>query len=94
MPRTVYQQASIELEIGDVVVIYSDGVTDARNAVGELYDTKNTPRLRKSLQHAVGGPVQTGQTIVRAIHEFSAGCTQFDDITLICFGPVGFQARC
>ena len=35
----VYRQVSLDLEPGDVVLIYSDGVTDALNACGKRYDS-------------------------------------------------------
>jgi phosphoserine phosphatase RsbU/P len=85
---------SLELEPGDVVLIYSDGVTDALNACGERYDSTRNPRLRDRLSLAGDSPRAIGHEIVRDLQDFSAGHAQFDDITLICFGPVfpaGFQ---
>ena len=88
-PDAVYHQSSVALELGDVVLIYSDGVTDARNAHEEIYDSTANSRLRKRLGLTSGGPEATGRDIIQDIRAFSAGHTQFDDITLICFGPVG-----
>ncbi len=87
----VYRQVSLELEPGDVVLIYSDGVTDALSASGERYDSKEHPRLRDRLSLAGDGPRAAGQTIIRDLLFFSAGNAQFDDITLICFGPDAAQ---
>ena len=87
----VYRQVSLELEPGDVVLIYSDGVTDALNARGERYDSTRSPRLRERLGLASEGPRATGRTIVRDLQDFSEGYPQFDDITLLCFGPVRRQ---
>jgi len=84
----VYRQVSLELEPGDVVLIYSDGVTDAHNACGERYDSARNPRLRERLGLAGEGPRATGHAIIRDLQDFSGGHPQFDDITLICFGPV------
>jgi phosphoserine phosphatase RsbU/P len=84
----VYRQVSLNLEPGDVVVIYSDGVTDAQNARGDRYDSTESPRLRERLSRAGDSPKAIGQSIVRHLADFSAGHAQFDDITLICFGPV------
>jgi sigma-B regulation protein RsbU (phosphoserine phosphatase) len=88
MPDSVYNQADISLEPGDVVVIYSDGVTDARNVCEEMYDSKTISRLRERLGRTSGGPIAAGRAIVRDLDSFSAGNSQFDDVTLICFGPV------
>ena len=79
---------SAKLNNGDVVVIYSDGVTDARSPREELYDTREVRRLVKRVAQASGTPSSVGRAILQDIREFSAGHPQADDITLICFGPV------
>jgi phosphoserine phosphatase RsbU/P len=87
-PDAVYRQVSLDLEPGDAILIYSDGVTDAQNARGERYDSTEHPRLRDRLSLAGDGPKAIGRSIIRDFEDFSAGHAQFDDITLICFGPV------
>ena len=88
MPDSSYQQRSVDLAPGDVVLVYSDGVTDGRSPRDELYVTSENDRLRKRLASAQGGPEAVGRAIIQDIREFCAGQTQADDITLICFGPV------
>lgn len=83
-----YPQVTVELEVGDVVLIYSDGATDGRNNLGELYDTAEKPRLLQRFHTAVGGPEAVGRAIVQDTREYSAGVRQADDLTLVCFGPV------
>ena len=63
-------------------------VTDAQSGRGERYDSTENPRLRDRLSRAGDGPKAIGQSIIRDLEDFSAGHAQFDDITLICFGPV------
>ena len=87
MEDSVYEQAEVQLNQGDVVVIYSDGVTDARSPGDELYDHQNNHRLVKRLAQLSGGPVAVGRAILQDIREFSAGHSQADDITLVCLGP-------
>jgi serine phosphatase RsbU (regulator of sigma subunit) len=87
IPESNYQQAEIPLSVGDVVVIYSDGVTDARNLREELYHTSENPRLHRRLGESPGTPEAVGRSILQEVREFSAGHSQADDITLICFGP-------
>jgi phosphoserine phosphatase RsbU/P len=87
MEDSVYEQAEVQLNQGDVVVIYSDGVTDARSPGDELYDSQNNHRLVKRLAQLSGGPVAVGRAILQDIREFSAGHSQADDITLVCLGP-------
>lgn len=82
-----YKQEEVTLGPGDVAVIHSDGVTDARNTREELYDSRDNRRLLKRLAESPGGPEAVGRSILQEIREFSAGHSQADDITLICFGP-------
>jgi serine phosphatase RsbU (regulator of sigma subunit) len=87
MEDSVYQQSEVQLEQGDVAMIYSDGVTDARSPTEELYDSQTNHRLVKRLAQSSGGPVAVGRAILQDIREFSAGHSQADDITLVCLGP-------
>ena len=80
---------SLELDPGDVVLIYSDGVTDAQSARRERCHSAENSRLRGRLSLSGDRPKAIGHEIIRDLQEFSAGRSQFDDITLICFGPVG-----
>ncbi|MFO0952242.1 MAG: SpoIIE family protein phosphatase [Isosphaeraceae bacterium] len=89
MPDSDYKQTEVQLETGDVVVVYSDGVTDARDLAEELYDSRENRRLLKRLAESPGGPAAVGRSILQAVREFSAGHFQVDDITLVCFGPTG-----
>ena len=85
MPGWEYLQAEVVLEPGDVALIYSDGVSDARNVGGELYG----PRLHKRNAELSGTPSSVGKGLLQEIREFSLGRdVQADDITLICFGPL------
>ncbi len=87
MEDSVYQQTEVQLNQGDVVVIYSDGVTDARSRGDELYDSQSNHRLLKRVAQSSGGPVAVGRAILQDIREFSAEHSQADDITLVCMGP-------
>jgi serine phosphatase RsbU (regulator of sigma subunit)/pSer/pThr/pTyr-binding forkhead associated (FHA) protein len=87
MDDTEYEQTEVHLNPGDVVVIYSDGVTDARSPGDELYDSQTNHRLLKRVAESAGGPEAVGRAILQDLREFSAGHSQADDITLVCFGP-------
>jgi sigma-B regulation protein RsbU (phosphoserine phosphatase) len=88
VPEGDYRQTEIALHPGDVVAVFSDGVTDARNLREEIYESRDKRRLLRKLAETSGGPETVGRAILQDIREFSAGHTQVDDITLICFGPV------
>src|SRR5262249_39438866 len=63
-------QAEIVLNPGDVVVVYSDGVTDPRNLAEEIYHTKDNPRLTRRVAESSGGPEAIGRAILQDIREF------------------------
>ena len=88
IPESDYQQTEVKLFPGDVVAVFSDGVTDARNLSEELYDARANRRLLAKVSNTPGGPQAVGGAVLQDLREFAAGHAQVDDITLICFGPV------
>ncbi len=87
MPDWDYKQIEVDIHPGDVVVVYSDGVTDARSPAEEIYDSKDQRRLIHRVTESQGGAEAVGKSILQEIREFSLGHRQADDITLVCFGP-------
>ncbi len=88
MPEWQYKQLEVEIFPGDVMVMYSDGVTDARNPAEELYDSEGTPPPDQRVMESHGAAEAVGKSILQEIREFSLGHKQVDDITLVCFGPL------
>lgn len=71
------------LPAGSLVVLYTDGVTEAENPAGELFDEQALLDTIDALPDAdVDACVER---IVAAVDRFSAGHTQSDDITLLAF---------
>ncbi|HEV3121250.1 MAG TPA: SpoIIE family protein phosphatase, partial [Isosphaeraceae bacterium] len=73
VPMSTYQQVNVQLQEGDVVIIYSDGVTDSRSVNEELYESGENRRLKKRISEAKGGPTDVGKAILQEIREFSTG---------------------
>jgi sigma-B regulation protein RsbU (phosphoserine phosphatase) len=66
MAETQYNAATAQLEAGDQVVIYTDGITEARDPCGDLF---GTDRLDRSIEHCgidAGGLITTIMTEVEA----------------------------
>jgi serine phosphatase RsbU (regulator of sigma subunit) len=86
-PGTTFEVASAELQCGDVLLIYSDGVTEAHAGNDDLFgDT----RLRNSLEGCSGlSADEICRHVVGAVHEFVGSSPQADDLTLtvVRFGP-------
>jgi serine phosphatase RsbU (regulator of sigma subunit) len=81
MEDSEFQEASSRLNRGDVLVIYSDGVTEAMNADGEEFgETGLAEVVRQSRADAAAHVLNA---IVESVLDFSGDRLQVDDITLI-----------
>lgn len=74
------------LSTGDILALYSDGVTESPNSAGEEFGEE---RLLSSLRsHRALDACAMARAVVEDVAQFSAG-DQFDDITLIVARCVG-----
>ena len=78
-----YEQAAVQLYSGDLFVAFTDGLLEAHNVEGEEFgDT----RIRAVLQqHAQHDAEAVKQALLDAVHEWTGGQEQEDDLTLIVF---------
>jgi serine phosphatase RsbU (regulator of sigma subunit) len=76
-----YQSRRLHLNKGDILVVYSDGLTDAQNQQEEMFGEE---RLLKIIQQeAPSGSHAVEQKFLQAIEEFTQGMPQTDDITFL-----------
>ena len=76
-----YKEFKQQLGPGDILVIYSDGVTEAPNAAGDEFDV---PRLAEMvLKHRSAPCADIVKAVNAAVDEFTGGAPPSDDITLI-----------
>ena len=79
LPGATYEFDSVTLDPGDLVVICSDGVTEARNAAGDEFGRE---RLIEAMSGCHGGkPDAVLERLFEAVRLFSQGTPQGDDIT-------------
>jgi serine phosphatase RsbU (regulator of sigma subunit) len=78
-----YGAETARLGRDDVVVAYTDGVTDALSPAGERFGFTG---LQQALAGAPRGAAAVGEAIREAVRRHTAGCEPFDDITLLAFG--------
>jgi sigma-B regulation protein RsbU (phosphoserine phosphatase) len=81
MPFNPVETETLAFEAGDTFVLFSDGVSEARNTAEDFYGDE---RLLKTLSSDAGASV-TGivQHVVADVHAFAAGAQQSDDITVL-----------
>jgi phosphoserine phosphatase RsbU/P len=81
-----FQSTPIGLEAGDVLLSYSDGVTDAEGVNGEMFGEQ---RLLECIRAAAGFGAQALITrLTQDLDAFTGGRSQSDDITIMAIGRV------
>jgi phosphoserine phosphatase RsbU/P len=71
----------IELAAGDALVLYTDGVTEARDRRGRLFGER---RLRAVVMASVGGSAErTAHAVLDAVTDFAGDVPLPDDLTLV-----------
>ena len=76
-----FPSARVSMEAGDVLVLFSDGVTEATNPAGELYSEERFEQWL--IQHRKLNVEQLKEAILNEIKLFADGAEQSDDITFI-----------
>jgi len=71
---------TIALEAGDSLVLYTDGLTEARDRTGEPFGTE---RIEESLRLSHADAATSLESIVSRLNEFSEGGLSEDDVTLL-----------
>ena len=75
------EEAQLTLETGDVYVFFSDGITEAANAKGELFGDE---RLKSVVEASHEQPAsEILNSIITAVSLFSTGVKQSDDQTVV-----------
>ena len=87
IPDMTYHTGTFRLEPGDTLVLFTDGVTEARNAAGEFFGEDRTERELLLLKGTGAEPlVKAMRELVRV---FAEGAEQSDDITLMALRYFG-----
>jgi sigma-B regulation protein RsbU (phosphoserine phosphatase) len=76
-----YHQAVVPLGVGETIVLYTDGITEARNHLRELFGIE---RLTECVRNDGTTAEELGRKILSCVREFAGGHPQDDDITLVC----------
>lgn len=79
--ETTWKQSSIQIEPGDLLVLYTDGIPDSQNEQGEFFHQR---RLIDTIKGYLGLSAQDMMvSIIDEVQRFSGNNAQFDDITLL-----------
>lgn len=79
--NSAYRQESVALAPGDLLAIFTDGITEAPDGADREF---GDPRLEAVLRENRDRPLdQLCRAILRAVDDFQAGTPQQDDMTLV-----------
>ena len=86
----ITEEKEIPLEIGDAIVLYTDGITEARNQTDEMYGVE---RLQEALKKNGYQPSAEGifNHLTTDFSQFVGEYVQVDDITMIVIKNSGQQ---
>jgi sigma-B regulation protein RsbU (phosphoserine phosphatase) len=79
--REIYDQVSVQLQPGDVLIFYSDGLTETRNREGELFGVERLAECVRAHGHLA--PEALIDAIRQAAVQFSNSETFGDDLTCV-----------
>jgi phosphoserine phosphatase RsbU/P len=81
LPEAAYEQSSVVLRAGDLLVVVSDGIVKARNKDGEFWEEEEVERV--VVRHRGGGMGKQSDALCRAVDDFAVGAEQYDDMTIV-----------
>ena len=76
-----YEPRALRLDKGDILVVNSDGLTDAQDPREEMFGEERLLRIIR--QEAPSGGHAIERKFLTAIEEFTQGTPQTDDITFV-----------
>lgn len=89
MEGMMFKEHEFQLNPGDSIFVYTDGVAEATNAGGDFF---GTDRMLEALNREPDAlPEKVLENVAQSINDFAQGAEQFDDITMLSlkyYGPV------
>jgi sigma-B regulation protein RsbU (phosphoserine phosphatase) len=76
-----YQPRTVRLDIGDILVVYSDGIIDAENPRQEMFGKDRLLEIIR--REGPSGSPAVERKLLQAIQDFTEGAPQTDDITFV-----------
>jgi phosphoserine phosphatase RsbU/P len=80
-PASCYEVKEVKLKSGDSAVLYTDGVTESRNAAQEDYTEERL--LEFSLKHREMSSQQMVDNLCTELENFTVGTDPMDDMTIV-----------
>jgi serine phosphatase RsbU (regulator of sigma subunit) len=81
LPMSQYQEAHVTLNPGDVLVLFSDGVTEEVDPDDQQFGEERLANIVAELSNRPAAEIV--QEVHRAVHAFTQGAAAADDITIV-----------
>jgi sigma-B regulation protein RsbU (phosphoserine phosphatase) len=78
---TAYDQTAVDLKAGDLLVLYTDGISESWNESGEQLGLDGLLSIARTLPTT--SPAEVGEALLAAIEDFRGGVPAADDETVI-----------
>ena len=87
MEKAEFKCQDAELNEGDVLIVYSDGVTEARDEFGDFFGEKRLKNILPRLGDL--SATRIGENILDYVHNFVGEARYYDDLSLIIMKKTG-----
>ena len=87
MEGVTYVRHKLRMEPGDVLFLYTDGVTEMNDAAGSLYGEERLKALLDGSGEAA--PEKLAEAVMKDIRQFQGRAEQFDDVTMLVIAYMG-----
>ncbi len=81
IPGTSYSQTGVRLGVGDALVLYTDGITEAMDSSGAELGHTGLLKLARGLE--VGAPADMARELIAGVRRFTGNTRPRDDETLV-----------
>ena len=82
-PDIQLEDCVVQLAKGDTLILYTDGVTEARNEAGALFGDERLAAAALAANVSDGDATAVSRSIMGAVADFTGGEPQADDLTLV-----------
>jgi serine phosphatase RsbU (regulator of sigma subunit) len=80
-PTAYYEAMPFQMAVGDALIVYSDGLTDAESVSGDMFEEDRVKAIIR--REAARGSAALGSAILGEVEEFTRDAVPTDDLTFL-----------
>lgn len=80
-PNSTWNKETVNIQAGDILILYTDGIPDAQNSIGSFFDCERMINVARENSGKMAYEIQSA--IIEEIQKFVGDTPQTDDITLM-----------